>query len=44
MAPPENRSYPMNVVTLATAKVQDLIGLICWQYAMEGRLPPLKYV
>ena len=44
MAPPNERPYPMNVVTLATARVQDLIGLICWQYAVEGRQPPLKYV
>ena len=44
MAPPNERLYPMNVVTLATARVQDLIGLICWQYAVEDRQPPLKYV
>ena len=42
MAPPEERPYAMNVITLATAKVQDLIGLICWQYGVEGRQPPLK--
>ena len=42
MALPADRPYPMNVVTLATARVQDLIGLICWQYTVEGRQPPLK--
>ncbi|KAK2159219.1 hypothetical protein LSH36_156g07027 [Paralvinella palmiformis] len=41
MAPEEDRSYPMMVVTLATAKVQDLIGLICWQYYTENRSPLL---
>ena len=44
MVPPEERSYPMAVVTLASAKVQELIGLICWQYTMEGRQPPLQSV
>lgn len=44
MAPPKERPYPMTIVTLASAKVQDLIGLICWQYGVEGRQPPLKYV
>jgi hypothetical protein len=42
MVEPEDRAYPMPVVTLASAKVQELIGLICWQYTMEGRQPPLE--
>ncbi len=42
MATPEERPYPMTVVTLTSAKVQDLIGLICWQYTVEGRQPPLR--
>ncbi|XP_041369186.1 target of rapamycin complex 2 subunit MAPKAP1-like isoform X2 [Gigantopelta aegis] len=37
MAPPSERSYPIPVIVTATAKVQDLIGLICWQYTNEGR-------
>lgn len=42
MAPPEDRPYPMTVVVIATAKIQDLIGLICWQYTIEMREPPLQ--
>lgn len=38
----EERSYPMEVVFLSNARVQDLIGLICWQYTNEGREPRLK--
>ncbi|NXD09249.1 SIN1 protein, partial [Nothocercus nigrocapillus] len=33
---------PMTVVTMANAKVHDLIGLICWQYTSEGREPKLN--
>ncbi|XP_009069654.1 PREDICTED: target of rapamycin complex 2 subunit MAPKAP1 isoform X1 [Acanthisitta chloris] len=32
----------MTVVTIANAKVHDLIGLICWQYTSEGREPKLN--
>ncbi|XP_059957572.1 target of rapamycin complex 2 subunit MAPKAP1 isoform X4 [Mesoplodon densirostris] len=32
----------MTVVTMASARVQDLIGLICWQYTSEGREPKLN--
>lgn len=32
---------PLEVVIVSTAKVQDLIGLICWQYTNEGREPKL---
>ena len=42
MAAGTDRAYPMQVVTLASAKVQDLIGLICWQYAQGGRQPPMQ--
>ena len=38
----EARSYPMVVNTVTTAKIQELIGLICWQYTNEGHQPPLK--
>ena len=41
MALAADRPYPMTVVTQITAKVQDLIGLICWQYTNEGREPRL---
>lgn len=33
---------PLEVVIVSTAKVQDLIGLICWQYTNEGREPKLE--
>jgi len=36
------RQYPMTVVVLSSAKIFQLIGLICWQYTMEGRQPPLR--
>ncbi|XP_048245100.1 target of rapamycin complex 2 subunit MAPKAP1-like isoform X2 [Haliotis rufescens] len=39
MAPAESRAYPMPVVVVATAKVEELIGLICWQYMHEAREP-----
>lgn len=42
MAPPDQRPYPMTVVVMSSAKVQDLIGLICWQYTCEGREPKLE--
>ena len=41
MALPEDRPYPMTVVVVSTAKIQDLVGLICWQYTIELREPPL---
>lgn len=34
---------PLEVVIVSTAKVQDLIGLICWQYTNEGREPKLNH-
>ena len=42
MVHPEDRPYPMTVVVSAMAKIQDLIGLICWQYTIEMREPALK--
>lgn len=41
MAPPRDRPYPMTVAVVSTAKVHDLVGLICWQYTSEGREPKL---
>ncbi|XP_043325504.1 target of rapamycin complex 2 subunit MAPKAP1 isoform X2 [Cervus elaphus] len=40
--PSQDRLLPMTVVTMASARVQDLIGLICWQYTSEGREPKLN--
>ncbi|KAL2782052.1 target of rapamycin complex 2 subunit MAPKAP1 isoform 3 [Daubentonia madagascariensis] len=40
--PNQDRLLPMTVVTMASARVQDLIGLICWQYTSEGREPKLN--
>nr|XP_033817144.1 target of rapamycin complex 2 subunit MAPKAP1 isoform X2 [Geotrypetes seraphini] len=38
----QDKLLPMPVVTIANAKIHDLIGLICWQYTSEGREPKLK--
>ncbi|XP_053551614.1 target of rapamycin complex 2 subunit MAPKAP1 [Bombina bombina] len=38
----QDKLLPMTVVTIANAKVHDLIGLICWQYTTEGREPKLS--
>jgi hypothetical protein len=35
MLPKEQRSYPLQVVVLANAKVQEFIGLICYKYISE---------
>lgn len=40
----QEKLHPMTVVTMANARVHDLIGLICWQYTSEGREPKLKWV
>lgn len=40
----QEKVHPMTVVTIANARVHDLIGLICWQYTSEGREPKLKWV
>uniref|UniRef100_A0A3Q2D185 Target of rapamycin complex 2 subunit MAPKAP1 n=1 Tax=Cyprinodon variegatus TaxID=28743 RepID=A0A3Q2D185_CYPVA len=38
----QEKLHPMTVVTIANARVHDLIGLICWQYTGEGREPKLN--
>lgn len=40
----QEKIHPMTVVTMANARVHDLIGLICWQYTCEGREPKLMLV
>ncbi|XP_066189098.1 target of rapamycin complex 2 subunit MAPKAP1 isoform X5 [Sylvia atricapilla] len=35
----QDKLQPMTVVTIANAKVHDLIGLICWQYTMTTSAP-----
>ncbi|XP_005987375.1 target of rapamycin complex 2 subunit MAPKAP1 isoform X2 [Latimeria chalumnae] len=38
----QDKMLPMAVVTMANARIHDLIGLICWQYTSEGREPKLS--
>ncbi|XP_061732858.1 target of rapamycin complex 2 subunit MAPKAP1 isoform X2 [Nerophis ophidion] len=38
----QEKVHPMTVVTIANARVHDLIGLICWQYTSDGREPKLN--
>jgi len=40
----DERNYPMTVCVLASARVSELIGLVCYKYNNEKRDPPLKYV
>ncbi|XP_037080507.1 target of rapamycin complex 2 subunit MAPKAP1-like isoform X4 [Pollicipes pollicipes] len=42
MAPAEELAFPMSVTVVASARVSDVIGLICWQYTNEDREPPLR--
>ncbi|XP_076343624.1 SAPK-interacting protein 1 isoform X2 [Tachypleus tridentatus] len=42
MQSPDEQAYPLEVKTMISAKVQDLIGLICWQYTNEEKEPKLK--
>nr|CAG4645555.1 EOG090X072S [Lynceus sp. MCZ IZ 141354] len=42
MLEPDERSYPMRICVQASAKVFELIGLICFKYTAENRQPPLK--
>ncbi|KAI4501175.1 hypothetical protein M0802_003548 [Mischocyttarus mexicanus] len=35
MLPKEERTYPLQIVVVATAKVLEFIGLICYKYASE---------
>lgn len=39
----QEKVHPMTVVTIANARVHDLIGLICWQYTSESREPKLRW-
>ncbi|XP_056288255.1 target of rapamycin complex 2 subunit MAPKAP1 [Pseudoliparis swirei] len=38
----QEKVHPMTVVTIANARVHDLIGLICWQYTCESSEPKLN--
>ncbi|UYV62834.1 MAPKAP1 [Cordylochernes scorpioides] len=38
----EHSKFPMDVEVLGSARVLDLIGLICWQYTANGLQPPLN--
>ncbi|GBL97706.1 Target of rapamycin complex 2 subunit MAPKAP1 [Araneus ventricosus] len=42
MLPTAERNYGMEVICLSSARVLDLIGLICWMYTNEGKEPKLK--
>ncbi|XP_076183308.1 SAPK-interacting protein 1 isoform X2 [Ptiloglossa arizonensis] len=42
MLPKEDRMYPLQIAVIATAKVLDFIGLICYKYATEHPNHPLK--
>lgn len=42
MLPVESRAFPIVVSALPGARIQDLIGLVCWQYTNEGRSPKLR--
>lgn len=38
----EEQNYPMTVCVIASAKVSELIGLVCYKYNHEKREPPLR--
>nr|CAG4642542.1 EOG090X072S [Evadne anonyx] len=38
----EDRNYPMIACVIASAKVSELIGLICYKYNQEKKLPPIS--
>ncbi|XP_035759001.1 target of rapamycin complex 2 subunit MAPKAP1 isoform X6 [Egretta garzetta] len=38
----QDKLQPMTVVTIANAKVHDLIGLICWQYTTTTSMPTVS--
>lgn len=42
MLPKNQRTYPIHILVLATAKVLEFIGLICYKYANEHPDHPLK--
>ena len=37
-----DRSFPMQLGAMGSARVQEVIGLACWKYTAEGREPELK--
>ncbi|XP_054712411.1 target of rapamycin complex 2 subunit MAPKAP1-like [Uloborus diversus] len=42
MLPEAEASYGMEVVCVSSARVQELIGLVCWMYTNEEYKPELK--
>lgn len=38
----QHKHQPLEVVIVESARIKDLIGLICWQYTNEGREPKLN--
>ncbi|KAK4026800.1 target of rapamycin complex 2 subunit MAPKAP1 [Daphnia magna] len=38
----QERNFPMTVCVIASAKVFELIGLVCYKYSQEKREPPLS--
>ena len=43
LASESDRSYPLIVCVVASAKVSELIGLVCYKYNHEKHDPPLRY-
>ena len=39
----QDHNYPMTVCVIASAKVSELIGLICYKYNQEKKQPPLRW-
>jgi len=35
-------TVPLNMSCSKDAKVRDIVGLVCWRYTLEGRLPHLE--
>jgi len=35
-------TVPLNMSCSKDAKVRDIVGLVCWRYTLESRLPPLE--
>ena len=42
LANENDRNYPLTVCVVASAKVSELIGLVCYKYNHEKRDPPLR--
>ena len=40
----EERNFPMTVCVVASAKVSELIGLVCYKYNHEKREPPIRFL